>query len=343
MSIPRVVTFGEIMIRLATPGHLRLTQSDTLEMTFGGGESNVAVSLSHFGCSSAFVTKLPKNDLGNAALNKLRSFGVDTSKIVRGGERMGIYFLESGASQRASKVVYDRAHSSIATVSPSEFKWREILDGAEWFHVTGITPALSDDCSSATIEAVRTAKEMGLNVSCDLNFRKKLWTSEKAGQVMGAVMPYVDYCIANEEDAEKVFGIKAEGTSVTSGKIDHEKYTAVATELQRRFSNLKGIAITLRESYSASHNGWSGLLYQDGQSHFSRRYDIQIVDRVGGGDSFAAGLIYGLLNGKPGQEVIEFAAAASALKHTIKGDFNLATLEEVQTLMAGDGSGRVQR
>ena len=338
----KIVTFGEIMLRLATPGHLRLSQASTLEMTFGGGEANVAVSLALWGADAKFITRLPKNDVGEACLQRLRGLGVDTRAILRGGERLGIYFLESGASQRASTVTYDRAHSSIATIEPSELKWRELLANADWFHFTGITPALSDAAAAATLEGARVAKELGVTVSCDLNFRKKLWNSEKANRVMSGLMPHVDICIANEEDAEKVFGIKAAGAEVTEGKIDHSRYVEVAKKLTEKFK-FKGVGITLRESFSASHNGWSGFYFTEGREYFSRRYDLQIVDRVGGGDSFAAGLIHALANKKGPQEAIEFAVAASCLKHSISGDFNLVALSEVETLLAGDGSGRVQR
>lgn len=330
------------MMRLATPGHLRLSQATSLEKTFGGGEANVAVSLALFGNSAKLVTRLPKNDLGEACIQKIRSFGVDTSEILRGGERIGIYFLESGASQRASTVTYDRAHSAISTVSPSDLDWAKIFAGADWFHLTGITPALSDAAAQASIEAAAAARAAGLTVSCDLNFRKKLWNTEKAGRVMSDVVKNVDYCIANEEDAEKVFGIKAGSTEVTEGKLDHDRYVDVAEQLTSRFG-FKGVAITLRESFSASRNGWSALLYTEGKAHFSRRYDITIVDRVGGGDSFAAGLIHALGNGRNAPDAVEFAVAASCLKHTVSGDLNLVSLAEVEALVGGDGSGRVQR
>jgi 2-dehydro-3-deoxygluconokinase len=338
----KIITFGEIMLRLATPANLRLNQTAALEMTFGGGEANVAVSLALFGDEAAFITRLPKNDVAEACLQRLRGLGVNTGSILRGGDRMGIYFLETGASQRASTVTYDRAHSAISEIDPAELKWESLLAGAEWFHFTGITPALSDKAAQATLEGARAAKKLGLTVSCDLNYRKKLWTSEKAGRVMAGIMEHVDICIANEEDAEKVFGIKATGAEVTEGKIDHGRYVEVAKKLTERFK-FKGVAITLRESFSASHNGWSGLYFTGGKEHFSCRYDIQIVDRVGGGDSFAAGLIYALGRKKSPQEAIEFAVAASCLKHSISGDFNLVKLSEVEALLAGDGSGRVQR
>jgi 2-dehydro-3-deoxygluconokinase len=311
-------------------------------MTFGGGEANVAVSLALFGDEAVFVTRLPKNDIAEACIQRIRGLGVDTRHILRGGERIGIYFLESGASQRASTVTYDRAHSSISDVNPADLNWEKILQGADWFHFTGITPALSDKAAKAALEAACAAKKLGLTVSCDLNYRKKLWSTEKAGHVMGGLMEHVDLCIANEEDAEKVFGIKAAGTAVMEGKIDHSRYVEVATRLTERFK-FKGVAITLRESFSASHNGWSGLYFAAGKAHFSRRYDVHIVDRVGGGDSFAAGLIYALGKKKAPQDAIEFAVAASCLKHSISGDFNLVRLGEVEGLLAGDGSGRVQR
>ena len=338
----KVVTFGEIMLRMATPGHLRLNQTPVLEMTFGGGEANVAVSLALLGEDAAFITRLPKNDVAETAVQRLRGLGVDTKSILRGGDRMGIYFLESGASQRASTVTYDRAHSAISEIDPSELNWNVFLQGATWFHFTGITPALSDAAAQATLEGARAARKLGLTVSCDLNYRGKLWTSQKAGEVMSGIMEYVDVCIANEEDAEKVFGVKATGAEIAAGKIDHGRYVEVAEKLVERFK-FKGVAITLRESISASQNGWSALYFTGGKEHFSRRYDLQIVDRVGGGDSFAAGLIYALGKKKSPQDAIEFAVAASCLKHSISGDFNLVKLSEVEALIAGDGSGRVQR
>jgi len=338
----KVVTFGEVMLRLATPEHLRFNQTSALEMTFGGGEANVAVSLAQFGHDPKFVTRLPKNPVADACVNQLRGLGVDTSDIIRAGERMGIYFLESGASQRASVVVYDRAHSAISEIAPGEVDWASIFEGVSWYHFTGITPALSAQATAVAAEAGAAAKAAGVLVSCDLNFRKKLWSSEKAGQVMSGLMQHVDYCIANEEDAEKVFGIRAGETEVTSGELDHNRYIDVARQLTERF-DFKGVAITQRESFSASHNGWSALLYSGENAYFSRRYDVQIVDRVGGGDSFAAGLIHSLLTGMEPQPAIEFAVAASCLKHSIKGDYNLVSLAEVEALAGGDASGRVQR
>jgi 2-dehydro-3-deoxygluconokinase len=338
----KVITFGEIMLRLATPEHLRLNQASVLEMSFGGGEANVAVSLALLGEDATFITRLPGNDVAEAAIQRLRGLGVDTRSILRGGDRIGIYFLETGASQRASTVTYDRAHSAISEIDPADLNWAALLAGADWFHFTGITPALSDAAAQATLEGARVAKKRGLTVSCDLNYRKKLWTGEKAGRVMGGIMEHVDICIANEEDAEKVFGLKATGAEVTEGRIDRGRYVEVARKLTDRFK-FKGVAITLRESFSASRNGWSGLYFTGGKEHFSRHYDVEIVDRVGGGDSFAAGLIYALGKKKTPQETIEFAIAASCLKHSIGGDFNLVKLSEIETLLAGDGSGRVQR
>jgi len=338
----RVVTFGEVMLRLSPPGYLRLVQTDKLEMTFGGAEVNVAVSVAQFGMDAAFVTRLPKNDVAQACINQVRGLGVDTGHILRGGDRMGVYFVEKGAAQRASTVLYDRAHSAIAEIDPAGLDWDAIFDGASAFHFTGITPALSDNAARAAREGAEKAKAKGLLVSCDLNYRKKLWSREKAGQVMSEIMPYVDVCVANEEDAETVFGIHAEGADLTGGKIEHDRYAEVAQKLTERFG-FKGVAVTLRESFSASRNGWSGMLYWDGTPHFSRRYEIDIVDRVGAGDSFGAGLIYSLVKGRGAQEAVEFAAAASCLKHSIPGDFNHVKLSEVETLLAGDASGRVQR
>ena len=338
----KVVTFGELMLRLAPENYLRFVQSDRLEATFGGAEANVAVSLANYGADCAFVTKLPCHEIGQAAVNSLRKFGVDTSKIVRGGERVGIYYCEKGASQRPSKVIYDRAHSSIATALTGDFNWDEIFDGATWFHFTGITPALSDECAAITIDACKKAKEKGLTVSCDLNFRKKLWSKEKAGAVMSKVCLYVDYCIANEEDAKDVFGIEAENSDINSGKLDRDGYVSVAKQLTEKF-NFKGVSITLRESLSANDNNWSGMLYTDGKEFFSKKYAMHIVDRVGGGDSFGGGLIYSLLSGKDAQNSIEFAVAASCLKHSVEGDYNMVSVAEVEALANGNASGRVQR
>lgn len=340
---PKVITFGELMLRLATPGFQRFVQSSTLEATFGGGEANVAVSLANFGLDARFVTVLPKHEIGDAAVNALRRYGVGTQHIVRGGERIGVYFLESGASQRPSKVIYDRAGASIAGVKPGMIPWKEILNGARWFHVTGITPALSPTAADATVEAVQAARAAGATVSCDLNYRKKLWTRERAGEVMAKVCAHVDVLIANEEDAEMVFGIKAEGSDVHAGKVEAEKYRSVADQLMKRFPTLKLAAITLRESLSASDNNWSAVAWDGKRFTESRRYAIRIVDRVGGGDSFGAGLIYGLINEMPTQAALDFAVAASCLKHTIPGDFNHVSVAEVEELLKGGGSGRVQR
>ena len=339
----RVVTFGEVMLRLSPPGFLRLPQTTTLDMTFGGGELNVAVSLAQLGLDAAFVTRLPKNDVAQTCINQVRGLGVDTKHILRGGDRMGIYFVEKGASQRASTVLYDRAHSAISEIEPASLDWSTIFAGATAFHFTGITPALSASAAQAALEGAQAAKVAGLLVTCDLNYRKKLWSSAQAGAAMAKIVPFVDVCIANEEDAETVFGIKAEGSDLTGGVIEHDRYIEVAKKLTERFPNFKGVAITLRESFSASRNGWSGMLYWEGAPHFSRRYEIDIVDRVGGGDSFAAGLVYALVKNQAPQDAIEFAAAASCLKHSIQGDFNYTKLSEVEGLLAGDGSGRVQR
>ena len=338
----KVITFGELMLRLAPENYLRFVQSEKYEATFGGAEANVAVSLANYGIDVAFVTKLPTHEIGQSAVNSLRKFGVDTSKIVRGGERVGIYYCEKGASQRPSKVIYDRAYSSISMAKEQDFDWDKIFEEVEWFHFTGITPALSDEVAKICLIAVKKAKEKGITISCDLNFRKKLWTKEKAGQVMSNLCQYVDYCIANEEDAKDVFGIEADNTDIYGGKLDREGYISVAKKLSDRF-NFKGVAITLRESKSANDNDWSGMLYTNGQAVFSKKYSMHIVDRVGGGDSFGAGLIYSLLNGYDSQRAIEFAVAASCLKHTIEGDYNMVSVSEVLNLAGGDASGRVQR
>ena len=338
----KVVTFGELMLRLAPEGYLRFVQSEKYQATFGGAEANVAVSLANYGVDVAFVSKLPDHEIGQSAVNSLRKFGVDTTKIVRGGDRVGIYYCEKGASQRPSKVIYDRAGSSIATAKKSDFNWSEIFDGVEWFHFTGITPALSDSMAEITLEALKVAKQKNITVSCDLNFRKKLWSKEKAGKVMGELCKYVDYCIANEEDAKDVFGIEADNTDIYGGKLDRNGYISVAKKLTDKFG-FKGVAITLRESLSANDNNWSGMLYTNGEAVFSKKYAMHIVDRVGGGDSFGGGLIYSLLNGYDAQKSIEFAIAASCLKHSIEGDYNLVSKKEVETLAGGDASGRVQR
>ncbi|MCD6401366.1 MAG: sugar kinase [Anaerolineales bacterium] len=342
----RVVTFGEIMLRLSPPGYLRFTQARSFDVVYGGGESNVAVSLSNYGIETDFITRLPKNEIGDACLNYLRQFGVGTSHILRGGDRLGIYFLEHGAVQRGSKVIYDRSGSSLATIQPGMVDWSAIFDGASWFHWTGITPAISEGAAGTCLEAVKAAKSHGLTISADLNYRSKLWKwGKRPGEVMEALVSYCDFAIGNEEDAAKVFGIQAPDTDVTSGKLDAKKYEYVCKSLADRFPNLKTIAITLRGSLSASHNTWSAVLWHKGKMVFGPTYDItHIVDRVGGGDSFVAGLIYGLLTyGEDFQRTLNFAIAASALKHTIFGDFNLASVSEVEKLSGGDISGRVSR
>lgn len=338
----KVVTFGELLLRLAPENYLRFVQSDKYEATFGGAEANAAVSLANYGVDVAFVSKLPDHEIGQSAVNSLRKFGVDVSKIVRGGERVGIYYCEKGASQRPSKVIYDRAYSSIATANKGDFDWDEIFDGVSWFHFTGITPALSDGLAEITLQALKVAKSKNITTSCDLNFRKKLWSKEKACVVMGELCNYVDYCIANEEDAKDVFGISADNTDIDGGKLDRNGYISVAEKLTDRF-NFKGVAITLRESKSANDNDWSGMFYADKKAVFSKKYSVHIVDRVGGGDSFGGGLIYSLLNGYDAQSAIEFAVAASCLKHSIEGDYNLVSKKEVESLVGGDVSGRVQR
>ena len=338
----KIMTFGEIMLRLAPNGYYRFFQDDQLQATFGGGEANVAVSLANYGLDAGFVTKLPKNPIGQAAINSMRYFGVDTSKVVRGGDRVGIYFLEKGASQRGSVVVYDRAHSAIQEADPSDFNWDEIFEGTEWFHFTGITPALGANMVETCKQACIAAKKRGIKISCDLNYRGKLWTREEARAAMTELCQYVDVCISNEEDAKDVFGIEAEGTDIYGGKLNHDGYKSVAKQLADKFGFEK-VAITLRTSISASDNDWAGMLY-DGENYcFSKGYHLHIVDRVGGGDSFGGGLIYALITGKSSQEAIEFAVAASALKHSVEGDYNRMGVSEVEKLAGGDGSGRVQR
>ncbi len=338
----KVVTFGEIMLRLAPNGYYRFFQDDQLQATFGGGEANVAVSLANYGMESVYVTKLPTHAIGQAAVNSLRYFGVDTSKIARGGDRVGIYFLEKGASQRGSVCIYDRAHSAIQEASPSDFNWDEIFEGADWFHFTGITPALGANLVEICKDACIAAKANGVKISCDLNYRGKLWTRAEAREAMTELCKYVDVCISNEEDAKDVFGIEAENTDIYGGKLNKEGYKSVAKQLADKFGFEK-VAITLRSSISANDNDWAAMLY-DGENYcFSKEYHLHIVDRVGGGDSFGGGLIYALLNGKDTQSAIEFAVAASALKHSIEGDFNRIGVGEVEKLAGGDGSGRVQR
>ena len=338
----KAITFGEIMMRLNPEGYLRFVQADKFEATYAGGEANVAVSLSNYGIDAAFVTKVPAHEIGQCAINALRHYGVDTGKIVRGGERLGIYFVEKGASQRASKVIYDRANSSIAKAVAADFDWEKIFEGADWFHFTGITPALGGNLPEICLEACRAAKKLGLTVSCDLNFRKKLWSSEQANITMTKLMPYVDVCISNEEDAKDVFGIEATNTDLNTGKLSHEGYVSVAKQLVDRFGFQK-VAFTLRGSLSASDNDWAGMLYSGGEASFSPTYRVHIVDRVGGGDSFGGGLIYALMSGYDNQKAINFAVAASCLKHAVEHDYNLVSVSEVEALAGGNASGRVQR
>ncbi|KAA8481430.1 2-dehydro-3-deoxygluconokinase [Arcticibacter tournemirensis] len=338
----KVVTLGEIMMRLSTPGFERFVQSDSFDVTYGGGEANVAVAVTNYGLNGVFVTKVPDNALGQAAINHIRRYGVDTQHIARGGKRLGIYFLETGASMRASQVIYDRADASIADVDVSEFDFDKIFEGADWFHTTGITPALSDKAAALTEAALKAAKAKGITTSIDLNYRKKLWSKEKAREVMTKLCQYVDVCIGNEEDAETTLGFKSAGTDITKGELNLAGYKDVFQQMKEKFG-FKYIASTLRESHSASDNGWSALVYDGNEFYHTKQYEVRIVDRVGSGDSFASGFIYGLVSGMPMGEAAEFGVGASALKHTIPGDLNHATLSEVQTLIKGDASGRVQR
>jgi 2-dehydro-3-deoxygluconokinase len=344
VAAKRVVTFGEIMLRLKSPGHERLLQTSRFEATFGGGESNVAQSLAHFGLDVSFVTALPENAVADACLAELRRSGVDTSRVVRRGRRMGIYFLEAGATQRSSTVLYDREGSAIAEAGTADFDWERILEGADWFHFTGITPAISRSAADLCLEALRTAKRLGATVSCDYNFRKKLWKyGRSAPEVMRELVPYVDIGIANEEDCQKSLGIELE-VDVEGGRLEASHYRRVAEAVVSRFPNLRKQAVTLRESHSADHNDWSAVLLTGDRFLESRKYSIRdIVDRVGGGDSFAAGLIYGLLTYGEDARALEFAVAASCLKHSIPGDVNRVTIAEVEALAAGSGSGRVRR
>lgn len=345
----RVVTFGEIMLRLKSPGVERFFQSPLLEATFGGGEANVAISLANFGVDVAYITALPQNPIAEACVTYLRSFGVDISQIKRSGERMGIYFLETGANQRASIVVYDRAGSAIAKMQPGDINWEQIFNGASWFHITGITPALSQSAADISLQAVKIAKEMGLTVSCDYNYRSKLWKYGKsAPEVMTEIVRNVDVGIANEEDIQRSLGIQMDAgdweETIKTGELDPNKYTVLCEKVMEKFPNLKIQTITLRESYSASHNGWSACLFNGKSFFLSTRYEItDIVDRVGGGDAFAAGLIYGLLQGMQDEEALNFGVAASCLKHSILGDVNLTSVKEVKQLIKEGGSGRVQR
>ena len=344
----KVVTFGEIMLRLATPGFQRFIQSASLNATFGGGEANVAVSLANYGIDTEFVTRLPNNDIADWCISELRKYNVGTKEIIRGGERVGIYFLETGAVSRSSKVVYDRANSSIADIKPGMINWHEVLKDADWFHWTGITPALSQGAADACLEAIKVANELGVTVSTDLNYRKNLWKyGKKASEVMPELVAGCDIILGNEEDAEKVFGIKPEGFDAehTGGEVDAAEFQSVCAQLMNKFPRARKVIITLRGSINANHNTWGGVLYSNDTLHQSKRYDItHIVDRVGGGDSFMGGLIYGLLTyTDDDQKALDFAVAASCLKHTIYGDFNLVTVSEVENLMKGDGSGRVMR
>lgn len=344
----KIVTFGEIMLRLATPGYLRFSQTNELSATFGGGEANVAVSLANYGMEAEFVTRLPENDIAAACVKDLHKHGVKTYHIVYGGDRMGIYFLETGAVARASKVVYDRAHSAISEIKPGMIDWEQVLAGADWFHWTGITPAISQGAADVCLEAIQTANRLGIPVSCDLNYRKNLWKyGKKASEVMPDLVAGCDIILGNEEDAEKVFGIKPEGFDVTAtaGEVNAAEFESVCTQLMQRFPRARKVIITLRGSINANHNTWGGVLYDGKQLFQSPRYDItHIVDRVGGGDSFMGGLIYGLLTyPQDDQQALNFAVAASCLKHTIYGDYNEVTVKEVENLMKGDGSGRVSR
>lgn len=338
----KVVTMGEIMLRLSTNGNSRFVQSDNFDVVYGGGEANVAVSLANYGHDAYFVTKLPAHEIGQCAVNSLRQMGVNTSFIARGGDRVGIYFLETGASMRPSKVIYDRAHSAISEATAEDFDFDAIFKDADWFHWTGITPALGENAQKIIEQALISAKKHGVTVSVDLNYRKKLWTSAEAQECMTKLMKYVDVCIGNEEDAEKCLGFKPGETDVISGDLELEGYKDIFTKMKEKFG-FKYIATSLRQSYSASDNGWSALAYDGNEFYRSKKYDIRIVDRVGGGDSFSGGFIHGLLKYGDYKKALEFAVAASALKHTIPGDFNLVSESEVETLMNGDASGRVQR
>ena len=340
----KVLTFGEIMLRLKAPGHERFFQSPSLEATFGGGEANVAVSLANYGMDAAFLTVLPKNDIAEACIRELRYFGVDTSRILRGEGRMGIYYLQGGANQLPSKVVYDRAYSAIALAKPGDIDWDKAFDGVDWFHITGITPAISETAMELSLESVAEAKKRGITVSCDLNYRKNLWKYGKAAsEVMNKLAESVDVAIANEEDVQKSLGITAD-VDVESGALDREKYRVLGNKVLAAFPNMKLIAITLRESHSADHNGWAACLNDGEHFYVSKKYEIRdIIDRVGGGDSFAGGLIYGLNHYTDRQQALEFAVAASCLKHSVIGDFNRVSVSDVEKLASGDGTGRVQR
>ncbi len=340
----KVVTFGEVMLRLSPPGYSRFTQTQSFDVTFGGGEANVAVALSNFGMDCYFISKIPRHEIGQSCVNNLRRYGVHDDYIVRAGDRLGIYFLETGASQRPSKVIYDRAHSAVTTLTPDEVDWDAALEGASWFHWTGITPALGDNARACVEAACKAASTAGVTVSCDLNYRAKLWTVEQARETMNAMMKYVDVCIANEEDADKCLGVRL-GGDIEQAELNEDDYFDAARRMRDEYG-FSTVAFTLRESFSASRNGWSAILHDDRdceQPYRSDRYEIQLVDRVGGGDSFASGLIYGLLTKDDTRQALEFAVAASCLKQTIPGDFNLVSVEEVEKLATGSGSGRVER
>ena len=340
----KYLTFGEIMLRLRAPGHERFFQSNMMEATFGGGEANVAVSLANFGEDAAYLTVLPKNALGDECIRELRRFGVDTQRVVRGEGRMGIYFLEAGANQLPSKVIYDRANSAIALAKPGDIDWDKAFEGVDWFHITGITPAISESAMELSLESVKEAKKRGITVSCDLNYRKNLWKYGKtASEVMRELAKYVDVAIANEEDVQKSLGITVD-VDVESGELDREKYRKLGDKVLEQYPQMKLIAITLRESHSADWNGWAACLNDREHFYVSKKYEIRdIIDRVGGGDSFAGGLLYGLNHYEDKQAALEFAVAASCLKHSIIGDFNRVGVSDVEKLAGGDGSGRVQR
>ena len=346
MTKKRIITFGEIMMRLSTPGYLRVKQTHDLEVSYAGGEANVAVSLANYGMNASFVTRIPNNDIGEAVLRNLRAYNVDTSNIILGGKRLGIYFVEAGAVSRPSKVIYDRENSAIAEIEPETIDWEKVFDGVDWFHWTGITPAISENAAIVCKEALEVASELGITISTDLNYRNKLWNYGKsANEVMEELVPYCDIILGNEEDFEKVFGIHSKNADITKGVVSAETYQSVAVQAIDKFSTAKKIIVTLRGSISASHNSWAGILWDGKQLYKSPVYQItHIVDRVGGGDSFMGGLIYGLLTyPDDDQKALNFATAASCLKHTIKGDFNQVTVKEVEKLTSGDASGRVTR
>ena len=338
----KVVTFGELMLRLEPAGYYRFVQVDSMTATFGGAEANVAVSLANFGVDSCYVTKLPEHEIGQSAVNNLRRYGVNTQYIVRGGKRVGIYYNERGASQRPSKCIYDRAGSAIAEAEAKDFDWEKIFEGCDWFHITGITPALGGNLPDICEQACKAAKKAGATISCDLNYRSKLWSTQQAQKVMTKLCSYVDVCIANEEDAKNVFGIAAKDSDVETGKLNKEGYFSVAKQLAEKLG-FKKVAMTLRTSVNANQNKWAALFYDGSDFFFFFEYDMMVVDRLGGGDSFTAGLIYSLLNKKDSQSALDFAVASSCLKHSIEGDFNMVTVAEVEHLAAGDASGRILR